>query len=87
MSQYLVIVESDFRRSNINYGIRRSSPMSQPDAETLFERVIRGQEATLLKPRKAATLVRTSPNQVCRFSTGLTQNESMDRITLAEVID
>lgn len=86
MSQYLVIVESDFRRSNINYGIRRSSPMPKPDAEALFERVIRGEEPSLLKPRDAATLVRTSPNQVCRFSTGFTQNESMDRITLAEVL-
>lgn len=86
MSQYVVMVEADFRRGNINYRIRRSGPLSHEDAQALFERVIRGDEPELLQAKTDALLVRTAENQVCRFWTGVTKNESMDRITLAPVV-
>lgn len=86
MSQFVVIVEADFRSSNLNYKVRRSDPLSRQDAQALFDRVVRGEEEDLLKPKKDSLLVRTAENQVCRFWTGLTKGESMDRITLAEVV-
>lgn len=86
MSQFVVIVEADFRSSNLNYRIRRSNPLSREDAQALFDRVLRGEEEDLLKSKKDSLLVRTAENQVCRFWSGLIGSESMDRITLAEVI-
>ncbi|GAA4705533.1 hypothetical protein GCM10025781_26000 [Kocuria gwangalliensis] len=86
MSQFVVIVEADFRSSNLNYRIRRSNPLPHQDAQALFDRVLRGEEEDLLKPKKDSLLVRTAENQVCRFWTSMTGSQSMDRITLAEVI-
>ncbi len=86
MSQFVVIVEGDFRSSNLNYKVRRSNPLSHEEAQALFDRVVRGEEEDLLKPKKDSLLVRTAENQVCRFWTSMTRSESMDRITLAEVI-
>ena len=86
MSRYLVLIEGDFRKGNYNYTITRSEPMPRSEAEELFQRVIRGEAPELLKPRKDAVLVRTAENQVCRFWTGVTRSEVMDRITLAEVL-
>lgn len=85
MSQYVVLVEADFRSSNLNYRIRRSDTLPQAEARALFDRVIRGDEPELLKAKEDSLLVRTSDNQVCRFWTGISKNESMDRITLAPV--
>ena len=87
MSEYVVLVEADFRSSNLNYRIRRSEALAQTDAQALFERVIRGEEPELLAPKVESMLVRTAENQVCRFWRGITRSESMDRITLASVID
>lgn len=85
MSQYVVLVEADFRSSNLNYRIRRSDALPQAEAQALFDRVIRGDEPELLKAKEDSLLVRTADNQVCRFWSGITKNESMDRITLAPV--
>lgn len=87
MSEYVVLVEADFRNSNFNYRIRRSEPMPQAQAQALFDRVIRGEEPDLLKAQENSLLVRTAENQVCRFWTGTIRSESMDRSTLAEVIE
>lgn len=85
MSQYVVVVEADFRSGNLNYRIRRSDALPQAKAQALFDRVVRGEEPELLKTKEDALLVRTADNQVCRFWSGITKNESMDRITLAPV--
>ena len=66
MSDYMVIVESDFRKTNINYAIRRSAALPKAAAEELFQRVISGQEPDLLKPKDNAVVARTADNQVCR---------------------
>ena len=85
MSQYVVLVEADFRSSNLNYRLRRSDTLPQAEARALFDRVVRGDEPELLKAKEDSLLVRTADNQVCRFWTGISKSESMDRITLAPV--
>ncbi|MBD2763871.1 hypothetical protein IEE91_01425 [Kocuria sp. cx-455] len=85
MSQYVVLVEADFRSSNLNYRIRRSDTLPHAEARALFDRVVRGDEPELLKAKEDSLLVRTADNQVCRFWTGISKGESMDRITLAPV--
>ncbi|MDO5618068.1 hypothetical protein [Kocuria sp.] len=87
MSAFVVLVEADFRSSNLNYRIRSSDPLPEAEARSLFDQVIHGQQPDLLKPNDDAVLVRTAENQVCRLWTGVTRSQSMDRITLAEVVD
>lgn len=86
MTQYVVIVEAELRAGSVNYRIRHSDPLPRAEAEALFERVVRGEEPDLLNHRDKALLVRVSERQVCRFSSGITGAESMDRITLGEVV-
>lgn len=83
MEEYLVVVESNFKRGSANYHIDTSGPLDQAAAEALMVQ-LRDGTSELLPARPGAAVVDLGPGQFVRVSHrhGAT---FLDRVTLGPV--
>lgn len=84
--KYVVIVEADLSSSAYGAKISISSPLEQPAALAVLERIARGEQTDVYRPYKSGTTVRVNENVLLDISSGRPTSTKQTRITVAEIV-